>query len=112
MTNIHKMAIVCDKVVHGDNLRVGAFSFICCNTIIGDNVFIGQNVSFCNDKYPPSKGKWKSNDPIMVFDNASIGSGAIILPQVIIGENAIIGAGSVVTKDVPKNTTVKGNPAI
>jgi len=86
--------------------------------IIEDNVFIGHNVTFINDKYPRSTNNngelqteedWKV-DQIIVKTGASIGSGAIILCNVTIGENAIVGAGSVVTKDVPPNTIVAGNP--
>ena len=87
--------------------------------IIEDNAFVGHNVTFINDKYPRSTSKngglqtgedWKV-EPTIVKRNASIGSGATILCNVTIGENAIIGAGSVVTKDVPANTIVAGNPA-
>ena len=111
MTRIHDTAIVCDDIQIGYNVRVGAYSFICSNTIIGNNVFIGQHVSFCNDKYPPSNGDWKNKDPIVIQDNVSIGSGAVILPSVTIHEGAMIGAGSVVTKDVGHKQLVKGNPA-
>jgi acetyltransferase-like isoleucine patch superfamily enzyme len=86
---------------------------------IEDHVFIGHNVTFINDKYPRSTNNngelqteedWRV-DPIIVKKGASIGSGATILCNVTIGENAIVGAGSVVTKDVPTNAIVAGNPA-
>jgi acetyltransferase-like isoleucine patch superfamily enzyme len=86
---------------------------------IEDRVFVGHNVTFINDKYPRSTNNngdlqteedWKV-DHTIVKKGASIGSGTTILCNVTIGENAIIGAGSVVTKDVPPNTIVAGNPA-
>jgi acetyltransferase-like isoleucine patch superfamily enzyme len=82
--------------------------FIPNNVIIGDNVFIGQGVCFTNDKYPPSNGAWKKTPPTVVGNGASIGSNSTILPSINIGEGAMIGAGATITKDVPKNTIVKG----
>ncbi len=84
-----------------------------------DNVFVGHNVTFINDSYPratngegrlQTEEDWKV-EPTLVKKGASIGSGATILPNVTIGENAIVGAGSLVTKDVPSNSIVAGNPA-
>lgn len=96
-------------VIIGNNVLIGAHCFICEGVTIEDNVFIGPNVVFTNDKYPPSsKEKWGK---IKVKKGASVGAGCIILPGVIIGERAMVGAGSVVTKNVPANTTVIGNPA-
>ena len=93
----------------GNNVHIGAYTFICKMVTIEDDVFIGPRVTFLHDKYPPSHGKdWKE---IRVEKGAVIGGCAVILPGVTIGQGALIGAGSVVTKDVPKNTTVKGNPA-
>jgi len=107
------------------NARIGKFckisshTFICEGVTIADNVFVGHNVTFINDTYPRAtnnEGKlqteedWKV-EPILVKDGASIGSNSTILSNVTIGENAIVGAGSVVTKDVPPNTIVAGNPA-
>ncbi len=77
---------------------------------IEDDVFIGPNVTFTNDKYPRSKGEWKLLKTV-VKKGASIGAGSVILPGITIGENAMVGAGSVVTKDVPPNAVVAGNPA-
>ena len=74
--------------------------------IIEDDVFIGANVTFTNDRYPKSRNKdWKL-EPVIIKRGASIGANATILPGVTIGANAIIGAGAVVTKDVPANTTI------
>jgi UDP-2-acetamido-3-amino-2,3-dideoxy-glucuronate N-acetyltransferase len=97
------------KVVMGDGCSVQAFAFIPDGVTIGNNVFIGPNATFTNDKYPPSRGKhWKNT---LVGDNVSIGAGAVILPGIKIGNGAIIGAGAVVTKDVPAGETWIGNPA-
>lgn len=103
----------------GKNCKIQSHSFICEGVDIGDNVFIGHGVIFCNDRYPRAcdadgiklnENQWIL-ERILVKKGASIGSGTVILPGVIIGENATIGAGSVVTKDVADNAIVKGNPA-
>jgi acetyltransferase-like isoleucine patch superfamily enzyme len=103
----------------GEYCKISSHTFICEGVTIEDRVFIGHNVTFINDKYPRSTNNngelqteedWKV-DTIIVKKGASIGSGAIILCNVTIGEKAIVGAGSVVTKDVPPNTIVAGNPA-
>ena len=103
----------------GKNCKISSHTFICEGVTIEDNVFVGHNVSFINDTYPrataangqlQTEADWKV-EPILVKKGASIGSGSTILSNVTIGENAIIGAGSVVTKDVPADTIVAGNPA-
>jgi UDP-2-acetamido-3-amino-2,3-dideoxy-glucuronate N-acetyltransferase len=73
-------------------------------------VFIGPNVTFTNDKYPKAKGDWTLLSTI-VRKGASIGANSVIVPGVTIGENALVGAGSVVTKNIPANEIVVGNPA-
>ncbi len=102
----------------GRNVKISSHSFICEGVVIEDNVFIGHNVSFINDKYPRAtignrlkEGRdWKII-PTLVRKGASIGTSATILCGVTIGENAVVGAGSVVTKNVPQGAVVAGNPA-
>ena len=103
----------------GNNCKISSHSFICEGVTIEDAVFIGHSVTFINDMYPrataaggqlQTEADWKV-DKTVVKKGASIGSGCTILANVTIGEGAIIGAGSVVTKDVPPNAIVAGNPA-
>jgi acetyltransferase-like isoleucine patch superfamily enzyme len=103
----------------GRRVKVSSHSFICEGVTIEDEVFIGHGVMFINDKYPSStnadsslqtEANWECV-PTIVKRRASIGSNATILCGVTIGECAMVGAGSVVTKDVPPNTIVAGNPA-
>jgi acetyltransferase-like isoleucine patch superfamily enzyme len=103
----------------GKNCKISSHSFICEGVTIEDNVFVGHGVTFINDAYPratnsngelQSEKDWKVQ-PTLVKKGASIGSGATILSNLIIGENALVGAGSVVTHDVPDNAIVAGNPA-
>jgi acetyltransferase-like isoleucine patch superfamily enzyme len=103
----------------GRNCKISSHTFICEGVVIEDNVFIGHNVTFINDPYPRSTtgdGKLQTEEdwigiPTLVKRGASIGSGVTLLCGIIVGENAIVGAGSVVTKHVPPNTIVAGNPA-
>lgn len=103
----------------GKNCKISSHTFICEGVHIEDNVFIGHNVTFINDKYPRStnvdgsiqtESDWKVVETL-IKKGASIGSSSTILCGVTVGENAIVGAGSVVTKDVPPNTIVAGVPA-
>jgi len=103
----------------GQRCKISSHTFICEGVTIEDNVFIGHSVIFINDTYPraanpdgalQTEADWKV-ESTLVKKGASIGSGSTILSKVTIGENAIIGAGSVVTKDVPANVIVAGNPA-
>jgi acetyltransferase-like isoleucine patch superfamily enzyme len=99
------------NAVIGKNCKIQPFAFIPDNVFIFDNVFIGPHVCFTNDKYPPSNGAWKKEDPTVVGEYASIGANTTILPGLSIGAHAIIGAGSVVTCDIPPGEIWYGNPA-
>ena len=103
----------------GCRCKISSHTFVCEGVEIEDNVFIGHGVTFINDSYPrattvegdlQTEADWKVEKTI-VRKGASVGSGSTILSNVTIGENAIVGAGSVVTKDVPANAIVAGNPA-
>jgi acetyltransferase-like isoleucine patch superfamily enzyme len=103
----------------GKCCKISSHTFICEGVVIEDNVFIGHGVTFTNDKFPrattaegklQSEADWKVERTV-IRKGASIGSGATILSNTNIGENAIVGAGSVVTRDVPPNVIVAGNPA-
>jgi len=125
-TNIWQFCVVLEGAKIGENCNICSNCFIENDVIIGnrvtvkngvflydgirieDDVFIGQNATFCNDKYPKSKNPdWKL-ESIIVKRGATIGANATILPGVTIGENAMIGAGAIVTKNVPENAIVKG----
>lgn len=103
----------------GKNCKISSHTFICEGVTIEDGVFIGHNVSFINDIFPKSvneDGSIQSDKDwdlktTLVKKRASIGTSATILGGVTIGENSLVGAGSVVTKDVPSNVVVAGNPA-
>jgi acetyltransferase-like isoleucine patch superfamily enzyme len=103
----------------GRRCKISSHTFVCEGVHIEDNVFIGHSVTFINDSYPRSttlegelqtEADWKV-ETTTVRKGASIGSGSTILSNVTVGHNAIVGAGSVVTKDVPDNAIVAGNPA-
>ena len=103
----------------GRRCKISSHTFICEGVTIEDHVFVGHGVVFINDSYPrattatgdlQSADDWKV-EPTVVKKGASIGSGATILSNVTIGERAIVGAGSVVTRDIPPDTIVAGNPA-
>jgi UDP-2-acetamido-3-amino-2,3-dideoxy-glucuronate N-acetyltransferase len=103
----------------GKRCKISSHTFICEGVTLEDEVFVGHNVTFTNDRHPRStntNGELQSEAdwlciPTLIKKGASIGSGATLLCGITIGENALIGAGSVVTKDVPPDTVVAGNPA-
>jgi UDP-2-acetamido-3-amino-2,3-dideoxy-glucuronate N-acetyltransferase len=109
---IQKGAIV------GNRCKISSHTFICEGVTLEDEVFIGHNVTFTNDRFPrataggrlQTEADW-SCVPTLVKRGASIGSGAVLLCGITIGENALVGAGSVVIRDVPAGAVVAGNPA-
>ena len=103
----------------GKRCKISSHTFICEGVVIEDGVFIGHGVTFINDSFPrattghgrlQNEADWKV-EPTVIRKGASVGSGATILSNISVGEKAIVGAGSVVTKDVPPNAIVAGNPA-
>ncbi|MEH7118604.1 acyltransferase [Neobacillus vireti] len=103
----------------GKNCKISSHSFLCEGVNIADEVFIGHGVMFTNDMFPrattsdgtlQTESEWTLLETF-VEKRASIGSGSTILPGITIGKGALVGAGSVVTKNVPENSVVAGNPA-
>jgi acetyltransferase-like isoleucine patch superfamily enzyme len=118
-TKIGAFVEVQKNAVIGNRCKISSHTFICEGVTIEDNVFVGHGVVFINDSYPratnldgslQTESDWRVERTV-VKKGASIGSGATILAKITIGENAIVGAGAVVTKDVPAQTVVAGNPA-
>ncbi len=118
-TKIGAFVEIQKNAVVGKRCKISSHTFICEGVVIEDNVFIGHGVTFTNDIFPRATARdgslqtevdWKVERTV-VRKGASIGSGATVLSNLSIGENAIVGAGSVVTKDVPANAIVAGNPA-
>lgn len=125
-TNIWQFCVVLAGAVIGANCNICANCFIENDVVVGDrvtvkcgvqlwdglrvedDVFIGPNVTFCNDKYPKSQNREFQVLRTTVKRGASVGANATILPGIVIGEGAMIGAGAIVTKDVPPGTTVMG----
>ncbi len=118
-TKIGAFVEIQKNVIVGRRCKISSHTFICEGVEIEDNVFIGHGVIFTNDSFPhattaegnlQTEADWKVESTI-IRKGASIGSGATILCNLTVGQNAIVGAGSVVTKDVPPNAIVAGNPA-
>jgi acetyltransferase-like isoleucine patch superfamily enzyme len=118
-TKIGAFVEIQKNAVVGKRCKISSHTFVCEGVVIEDNVFIGHGVTFINDSYPrattgegslQTEADWKVERTV-IKRGASVGSGVTILANTTIGENAIVGAGSVVTKDVPANSIVAGNPA-
>ncbi|KPK41028.1 MAG: dTDP-6-deoxy-3,4-keto-hexulose isomerase [Phycisphaerae bacterium SG8_4] len=127
-TRVWQYVVILRDAVIGDDCNICSHSFIENDVLIGnrvtvkcgvmvwdgvtieDDVFVGPNVTFTNDKFPRSKD-YKEPEKTLVKRNASIGANAAILSGIEIGENAMVAAGAVVTKNVPPNAVVAGNPA-
>lgn len=109
--NICAHSLIESDVILGNNVTVKSGVYLWDSIRIEDNVFIGPNATFTNDKFPRSKIYPESFLGIIIKNGASIGANATILPGVVIGECAMVGAGAVVTKNVEPHTVVVGNPA-
>ena len=123
-TNIWQYCVVLPNAKIGDNCNICSHCFIENDVVIGNNVtvkngvylydgitveddvFIGPNATFCNDRYPKSKNKDFKLEPVVIKKGASIGANATILPGVTIGENALVGAGAIVTKNIDANIKI------
>lgn len=128
-TRVWQFSVILSEAVIGENCNICAHTFIENDVVIGndvtiksgvylwdgvcveDNVFIGPCAAFSNDKHPRSKQYPESYLRTLIKCGASVGANAIILPGITLGENCMVGAGAVVTKDVPTNAVVVGNPA-
>ena len=109
--NICSHCFIENKVVVGDRVTVKCGVQLWDGVTLEDDVFVGPNATFTNDRVPRSRNASATLLPTLVKKGASIGANATILPGLTIGEGAMVGAGAVVTKDVPPRTLVVGNPA-
>jgi acetyltransferase-like isoleucine patch superfamily enzyme len=129
-TRIWQFCVILERAQIGKDCNICAHCFIENDVIIGnrvtikcgvhiwdglrveDDVFIGPNVAFANDRFPSSREYPEKFLPVLIKKGASLGSNATILPGITIGEKAMVGAGAVVTKDIPPRAIVYGNPAV
>lgn len=109
--NINCHTFIENDVTIGDNVTIKAGVYVWDGITVEDNVFIGPNVTFTNDKFPRSKQRPDQFQNTLIKKGASIGANSTILGGLTIGEYAIVAAGSMVTKDVPAFSLVKGHPA-
>lgn len=110
--NICSHCFVENDVVVGDRVTIKNGVQLWDGLRLGDDVFVGPNVSFTNDRYPRSRNREADLLKTVIEDGASIGAGAVICPGLTVGAGAMVAAGAVVTKDVRPGATVVGNPAI
>lgn len=118
-TKVGSFVEIQKDVVIGKNCKISSHSFVCSGVTIEDNVFIGHGVMFTNDLFPRSTnidGSLQDESDwylikTLIKKGASIGSNVTLICGITVGENSLIGAGSVVTKDIPDNVIVVGNPA-
>lgn len=109
--NVNCHTFIENDVIIGKNCTIKSGVYLWDGIRLGNNVFVGPNATFTNDKYPKSKNYPEAFQQIIIEDNVSIGAGSVILGDVTIGEGALIGAGSVVTKNIPAKELWVGNPA-
>ena len=109
--NVCSHCLIENDVVVGDRVTIKSGVQLWDGLRVGDDVFIGPNATFTNDKHPRSRNTDFVKLMTVIEKGASIGAGAVVLPGIRIGENALVAAGAVVTRDVPANTCVAGNPA-
>ena len=109
--NVNSHCFIENDVVLGDNVTIKCGNYLWDGLTLEDNVFVGPNVTFANDRYPRSKQYPEAFVRTVVKKGASIGAAAVILPGVTIGEGAMVGAGALVAKDVPAHSVVRGDYA-
>ena len=109
--NVCDHVLIENDVIVGDRVTIKSGVQLWDGVRLGDDVFVGPNVTFANDRFPRSKQYPDEFLTTTIAQGASLGAGAVVLPGVRVGRNAMVGAGAVVTKDVPANAVVVGNPA-